>query len=368
MDEKIVERPVDKSRILFSKIKRRALKHVQLIRFAIITAAVALLYLVLLTSVSLVKRTPIYPQIGLLSDFVFTPTEKIKSIDGRTNILILGKGGVGHEAPDLTDTIIFASVAHKDPSISLIPLPRDIWVTDLRAKLNSAYYWGNKKQKGGGLVLAKSTAEAIVGEPISYVVVVDFSGFKRIIDVLGGVDVDVEVGFVDSKYPIPGKENDLCGGDKEFKCRYETIRFEKGVQHMDGETALKFVRSRNAEGDEGTDIARSKRQQRIIQAIKSRVLQREILLSPKKLLALRDEVFGLIETDISSPEAAILARRFLQADDAVYSLSIPEEYLVNPPIQPKYDNLYVFIPRVGDWQEVWRWVDCKVRNLSCASN
>src|SRR5690606_10518850 len=98
----------------------------------------------------------------------------------------------------------------------------------------------------------KTQVEKIAGVPVHYAVVVDFNAFENVIDLIGGIEVNVLTPFVDSKYPIPGKENDLCGGDPEFTCRYETLVFEKGLTFMDGETALKFARSRNAEGDEGT--------------------------------------------------------------------------------------------------------------------
>jgi anionic cell wall polymer biosynthesis LytR-Cps2A-Psr (LCP) family protein len=166
----------------------------------------------------------------------------------------------------------------------------------------------------------------------------------------------VETSFVDEKYPIRGREDDECDGDPEYGCRFETIKFNKGEQLMSGETALKFTRSRNAEGDEGTDFARSKRQQKVIEAIKEKVLSREILLSPKKLLALRDTLLEYTETDIDTSAAAILARRVLQSKDTVDSHVLPEDLLVNPPKLYKYDNLYVFIPKTEGWSEVHKWV------------
>ena len=90
----------------------------------------------------------------------------------------------------------------------------------------------------------------------------DFSSFKEIIDALGGVKIDVANSFTDDLYPIEGREEDLCDGDKEFKCRYETIHFEKGINYMDGTTALKYVRSRNGDNNENTDIAREARRQK----------------------------------------------------------------------------------------------------------
>ena len=210
-----------------------------------------------------------------------------------------------------------------------------------------------------------ATVEEIVGQPVHYALVLDFSGFKKIIDVLGGIGVDVEISLVDEKYPIPGKEDDKCDGDPEFKCRYETLHFVQGKQVMDGETALKFVRSRNAEGDEGTDFARQARQQKVIFAIKEKVLSKEILFSPKKLKALKNAVLESTQTDIPPNAAAILARRTLQAKDAVESSILPEELLINPPKSLKYDNLYVFIPKDNSWDGIHKWIKCTLNSEGC---
>ncbi|MFC1710470.1 LCP family protein, partial [Patescibacteria group bacterium] len=238
-----------------------------------------------------------------------------QTFKGRTNVLILGKGGEGHDAPDLTDTIIFASISHEDGSVSMISLPRDIWVDELKTKLNSLYYWGNQKQEGGGLILAKSHVEEVIGQPLHYGIVIDFEGFVDVIDVIGGVEVNVKNGFTDEKYPIMGKEDDECGGDTEFKCRYKTVKFDKGTQTMDGKTALIFVRSRNADGDEGTDLARAERQELIIASVKDKVLSSQILLSPKKLRSLYEISGNAIETDIDANVGPVLARKIFDARD-----------------------------------------------------
>lgn len=340
------------------RAKRRLLRHVWLARAGLVLGALGALYLTIILLGFILGRLGIPNYVHLASDFIFTPESQVKSQAGRTNILILGKAGAGYTAPDLTDTIIFASVSHTNPATTLVSFPRDIWIPAIRAKLNSAYYWGNQKEKEGGLTLAKSVAEEIAGQPIHYGVVIDFSGFKRIIDVIGGIEVEVERSFVDDKYPIAGKENDECGGDKEFKCRYETVRFEKGVQKMDGETALKFVRSRNAEGEEGTDLAREARQQKVLLALKSKILSPKVLFSPKKLFGVWREVKNSIETDMDPSAGAILIRRLFDSRDNLESHVLPEDFLTHPPISPRYDNQYVFIPKAGDWEEVHQWIGC----------
>ncbi len=290
--------------------------------------------------------------LALVDDFILAPTSKIASFDGRTNILVMGKGGVGQSAPDLTDTMIVVSVSHAQSAISSISFSRDIWVPEIRAKINSAYYWGNQKSFGGGLSLAKETVGNILGIPIQYGLVIDFSGFKDTIDVLGGINVNVEHAFTDPNYPIGGRENDTCAGDITYRCRYETIHFDKGIQFMDGETALKFVRSRMAKGDEGTDFAREKRQQEVILAIKEKVLSPRIFLNPVKVWNLYRVAVENIETDTSPSGAAILARRIFDVRGNVSSYVLPEKLLYNPPISARYDFQYVFLPRVGNWSQV----------------
>jgi len=340
----------------FSRVKRRLLKHIWLVRIGLIASAILGVYLFFSLLGFVFGKAGLTNYTEVISNFIFAPKAEVESVNGRTNILILGKGGQGHEASDLTDSIIFASVSHQSSGISLFSLPRDIWIPAIRAKINSAYYWGKQKEEGGGLILAKSTVEEIVGVPVHYGIVIDFSGFIKIVDVIGGIEVDVDRDFVDEKYPIPGRENDLCDSDPLFACRYETIKFEKGKQVMNGDMALKFVRSRNAEGEEGTDLARAARQQKILLAIRQKVMSPRVLLSPKKVLAIWKVARDSLETDITAPEAAILLRRALIARETLRSFVLDEELLTHPPVSPRYDNQYVFIPKDGNWDRVHDWV------------
>ena len=371
--ENLPAKKLNKKKAQRSRLKRRILKHVWLVRLGILLGFIITVFLLFIFVIFTFKKSQTNYYLGLVSNFIFTPAEKVKTIDNKTNILILGKGGGSHEAPDLTDTIMFASINHNNSSVTFVSLPRDIWIPELRAKLNSAYYWGNEKEKDGGLKLAKSSVEKIVGQPVQYGVVIDFEAFRSVIDVLGGIEVNVENSFVDEKYPIPGREDDECEGDLEFKCRYETLQFAQGKQHMDGELALKFVRSRNAEGDEGTDFARAKRQQKVIVAIKEKVLSREILFSLDKLVELRDVLLEYTETDIEVPTMAILARRLLQSRKDINSFVLPEDLLENPPKSARYDYLYVYIPKEKDpstssgqgWNEIHEWVECVLARRNC---
>jgi LCP family protein required for cell wall assembly len=342
------------------KFKRRALKHLWLVRISLLLGIGIAAYLLVLFFGFIFNRFGITNFFHLASDFLFTPQTQVKSQNNRTNLVILGKAGSGHDSPDLTDSIIFASIAQTTPAVNLISIPRDVWIPEIRAKINSAYYWGKQKEQGGGTKLAKSLVEEITGQPIHYALVVDFSGFTEIVDIVDGVDMDVERGFVDEWYPISGKEDDECGGDKEFKCRYEMITFTAGLQRMDGATALKFVRSRRAEGEEGTDLARAKRQQKVLTAIRGKILKPSTYLSPSKIIKIWRVVKKSVETDIDTSAGAILLRKAFNARDKLSSVILAESLLTSPPISERYDFQYVFIPKGGGWQEIHNWVDCQL--------
>ena len=277
----------------------------------------------------------------------------------------MGKAGGSHEGPDLTDTMLLISVGLNKPNITIVSLPRDLWIPEIRAKINSAYYWGKNgspyldvSEMGGGISFSKIIAGEVVGQTIQYGVIIDFSAFKDVVDALGGIRVDVSQSFTDNLYPIAGRENDTCGGDATFACRYQTVSFNSGIQTMNGDTALIFVRSRHAEGDEGTDTAREARQQKVMEAVKKKITNPLVFLSPKVELAMIRVLKKYVETDIDSTSAAIIARKVINGSKSINQFLIPQELLFNPPISKIYDNQYVFIPKAGNgkWVEIQKWV------------
>lgn len=275
------------------------------------------------------------------------------------SILVLGKGGEGHTAPNLTDTIMLVNLNTNLTKTTVLSLPRDIWIPEIRAKLNSSYYWG--KQKGGnGFDLASQNVYSVTGITPTYFAVVDFSLFKDLIDTVGGINVDVLSSFTDEKYPIEGKENDLCDGDKLYKCRFETIKFEKGIQKMDGATALKFVRSRNSTGDEGTDLAREKRQQKIIESLKEKLFSNEILLNPSTMKSLYDVAIAHVETNIDKKTFLTIGRFVFESRNNIKFLSVPEEFIKISQNEKKYDMQYVFIPENGSWNDFKTWINLEI--------
>jgi LCP family protein required for cell wall assembly len=341
------------------RLKRQVLSNVKLVRFISLSVILVIVIFCGVISYKAISKTSFGTAVTLAYDFAFPSTTNIKTNDNRINILLLGKGGTGHDAPDLTDTMILVSLSTRNSKMTLISIPRDIWDPTLRDKINSAYMKGQQKQpNGGGMILAKSTVETVIGVPVNYAMVIDFGGFKDVIDVLGGIQLDVKNGFTDPQYPIAGHEDDPC-----LKCRYETITFKSGIQTMNGETALKFVRSRHASGTEGNDIARGARQQLVIAAIIKRLLTPQVFTDldvDKHLLKIGQ---GNIETDMKLSEEATLARYVVNARASFRSYSIPDNLLYNPPNEYKYFNslythAFVFVPSAkdGSWNDVQKWV------------
>lgn len=290
--------------------------------------------------------------------YFLLPEGKLDIQGDRVNVLILGKGGEGHDAPDLTDTIIFASSSLSSKKATLISIPRDIWIDELKIKLNGVYSMGKNKSQEEGLIFVKNTVSKLVGQPIHQVVLIDFNGFVNLIDTLGGIDVKIENSFVDYKYPIAGKENDLCGGDPKFLCRYETVSFSSGIEHMDGARALKFSRSRHSlDIKEGNDLARAARQQLVINAIKNKILSTEVILSEEKINGLLSVLQNSVETTASDQEAGLVGRAFFESRDNLVNFVLPGEFLLNPPLSIRYAYQYIFLPKMGNWSKVHEWIN-----------
>jgi LCP family protein required for cell wall assembly len=262
--------------------------------------------------------------------------------DDRINILLLGMGGAGHEGPYLTDTIILISIKPSIQKIALISVPRDLLV-DIPGfgwwKINNANAFGEEKNAGQGGELVKETLEKTFDLPIHYYVRADFTGFEKIIDELGGLKIFVERGFTDYQYPT-----------NDFK--YQIVSFEQGWQTMDGETALKFVRSRHGNNGEGSDFARSKRQQKILQAFKERVLSYNFFLSPRKISKLSQELANDLKTDMEPWEAIVL----LKLLDKVDAKDIITRVLDDSEAGLLYANLvneaYVLQPKGDDFAQI----------------
>ncbi len=197
-----------------------------------------------------------------------------------------------------------------------------------------------------------------MGQEVHYIFTIDFDGFKQAIDLLGGLKIDIERSFDDYRYPIPGKENDPCGGDPEYQCRYEHLHFEAGWQMLDGTMALKYVRSRNAEGEEGTDFARARRQQNLILALKNNLMTTKVIFDLKKISGLLKIARQSFTTDIRLEEYPLWAKLLLKFEREKIRNQVldGEQGLLYHP-QIHYSGQWVILPKDPTWQEAHQFID-----------
>ncbi len=278
----------------------------------------------------------------------------VQPIPGRVNVLLLGYGGVGHEGAYLTDSLMVLSLDQQTKRAAMISVPRDIWVKvpymgeqGSFFKLNTAYAIGvddeafpNKKPEyrgpAGGGNLAAAVVGGILGVKIDYWVAVDFHAFRSVVDALGGVDVDVEKAFTDYYYP----RND----DPAIDPSWMTVRFNAGMQHMNGERAIQYARSRHSLED-GTDFGRSRRQQRLLLAIKEKALSPQGIT---KLFGLMDALSTDFKTNMNVGQMRALAEVAKGVDAAnIERISIDNtNYLVDAVTSDGQD---VLVPPAKSW-------------------
>lgn len=216
----------------------------------------------------------------------------------RVNILLLGMDCREDDTQGTcrSDSMMVASLDPKTEQIGLLSLPRDLWVPipvsssrTVEDRINTTFVYAQVYHySGGGVALAKQTVQYNLGVNIHYAAWVDFDGFVKVVDTLGGLDIDVERPLKDNEYPTED-------------YRTKNIYFAPGLQHMDGKTALIYARSRHQD----SDINRASRQQQVLIAARERALQLDLL---PKLPELIQKFRSTVGTDLTPAQIIALAR------------------------------------------------------------
>ena len=295
-----------------------------------------------------------WKSLSLLTKFKLGVNERVplKGEDqDRINFVLLGMGGPNHDGANLTDTIIVGSFKPSTKRLVLMSLPRDLSVPIAGygwRKINSANALAEAKEPGSG---GQATAD-LIGEileiPIHYYFRVDFAGFVKIIDDLGGIEVEVDNTLDDYSYPIMGEED-----NPDYYSRFEHLHIDAGQQTMDGELALKYARSRHGLGAEGSDFARSKRQQKILMAIKEKLFDANNLFKPKLIMNIISDAENHVSTNLT-PEELVSAWQLAKDMKAENIINLS---LDNSPTGLLYDQkgadgAYLLVPRAGDFREI----------------
>lgn len=249
----------------------------------------------------------IFDQSSVVSEVV--PEGKIKSTDGRTNILILGMDARSRDNTNvksiLTDTIMVVSVDGNASKPVIISIPRDLWLDETKSKINAVY-----ELTGEDPQMIVDAVEMVIGIPIHYYGIVGFGAFKDVINTVDGIKIYVPESFDDYKYPIEGKENAIPESG-----RYEHVHFKQGWQTMDAETALKYARSRYATNpDQRGDFARARRQHEVLMATKNKILSTGILLKPSTIRNLYKDYKRNVKTNLTFTDAVLFANQYKNAD------------------------------------------------------
>lgn len=243
--------------------------------------------------------------------------------DGRVNILLLGRGGGDHTAPDLTDTMMVASVDPFNKTATLLSIPRDLWVQVPGGgpmKINAAWATGGYRQQGkvrsisdpaaiqAGFKTTDTVIEGALGIKIHYHMIVDFKAFKQAVDTVGGVSVNVPADLVDPSMAWENGNNSVLA--------------KAGVQTFDGNAALRYVRSRHT----SSDFARGERQRAVMLGIKSKVQELGTLSNPMKISGLLGAFGNNVSTDLSLGNA----NRLYGILKSINEPSITSTSLANP--------------------------------------
>ncbi len=299
-----------------------------------------------------------------ISDFLKMAGDELpKDEKDFTNILLIGVGGEGHDGEDLTDTLMIASIDESTKSIVMTSIPRDFYVeTDLTAgRINEIIRdvmdispeLTEEEAYIRGLNILIREIEEVFQMKIHRYIQIDFKGFKNGVDAIGGVDILVEETIDDQSYPTSN-------------WGYERFYLEAGNQHLDGEVALKYARSRHG----NSDFSRAKRQREILTAILDKTISGEILTNPEKLKELYSIVDDNLKTDLSWREILTLAHvGYTFPRERMLSFGLNDDpsksggFLVTPE-RDLYGGAFVLVPYLNLESDKYKQIRVYYENIT----
>ncbi len=339
--KKISKKPLKKKKVKDKPLKKKRKIYLNISFLGSIT-------LIILLSIGIVKsfsKIDYKVIIDAVSENVLTDAHN------HTNILVLGTGGKDHEGADLTDTILVASIDDSNKLVTMISIPRDTYIKDPiigNSKINEIYFYAKNyyEDEEKGLEHLTKNIEELIGIPIHYYIKINFDGFKDLIDAIGGIDIVVEEEIHDPYYP------------KDGTFEYEPFYIAAGFQHLDGETALKYARSRKTT----SDFDRANRQQQIIYAIKEKALQTNIIFSKSKIKDILDALKENISTNITVKELLTLGTMAseYQTEQIIHRLIHDDPTqcggFLYTPSREFYNDQFVLIP-AGGYESIHQYAD-----------
>jgi len=255
---------------------------------------------------------------------IFYSALKQNNVSDHFNIIILGldRRNDWLEKTETTDTIIFSQVNFQQSKIHLFSLPRDLWDYYTNTKINEIYPLSLKKTNNiEKYSYISDNFASISGQPIDHVLILTTDNLKQLADILGGVDLYLENGFIDKKYPNEAYIQNPNSGAPIYK----TVEFKSGWAHLDSSNITEFVRSRKSTetaSSGGTDLGRIERQQQLVNTLIDKL--RSNLVQKPKLIFMLYNYWESLEHNFSDTE---LATYFIK-----YALSLKNINIVRHPI------------------------------------
>lgn len=237
--------------------------------------------------------------------------------DGTLDILLLGNNGAH------TDTIMVASINEEKQKVTLFSVPRDLYINGRR--INEYFYYY-------GIDHMERMVSAVTGLEIDKYAQVDLNSFIEVVNALEGIDVYVDEAIYDGTYP------DGNGG-------YEPYSIEVGHYHMDGSEALKYARSRHS----SSDFVRAERQQKILTAVKTKLLQMDSVMDMKKLTEIFKIGLQYTTTDIALFDAVAYFYDYKDYDLQTGFVLTSSNYLYS---LINESGAYILVPRTGNFEEI----------------
>ena len=342
-------KPPKRGKARLSQPKRRG-------KGCLISAAVVLLLLFILGAIAIptAQKVQAFGSAISTQSTLSSQTGYMGTSD-RVNILVMGYGGSGHDGAYLTDSMLVMSLLPQSHHTTLVSVPRDLWIqyppnSGNYSKINAIYPIASKNNADpvAGADAAAQKVSLVTGLDVKYWITINFAGFRDFINAIGGVDVNVPDSF---------KANYPANDDPSINASWKIVQFTKGLQHMDGETAIEYARARYVIDNpaEGTDFARSARQQLIMKAALSKL--KDWHTWPSFFSAL-DALKHTIYTNLSLADLAMFALKMDLNNAHRVGLSFSNVLTDSR----SSDGQDILLPQNGDWNAIKTYINQQLYN------
>jgi len=294
------------------------------------------------------------------SDFANLSENPDRAISKKT-LLILGADQVTgrNGGALLTDTIMLIKLDLVNNQIKSLALPRDLYHPEYQTRINALYYYGLERDPNNPLAFPSQAISELTDINIDHALVIEIESMEKLIDLVGGIEVNIEQGFTDPLFPKKGVDVSV---EKDPAILYETVVFTEGQEVMDGNRSLQYMRSRNSGDDQGTDLARGQRQQVVLKALLEQIINPEFLINePEKVGRLYRFYLDHFAESLSINEVAKIMISWLIINQNNEELKPPEFITYEIPVFPDDEQGLIVNPPL--WQSQQQWI-YQIRDLA----